>query len=111
MDGFQIDPPSVVTLADVFEAQRPPFEALGNQLRQAAQGINSGSAEVDGQTRAAMDGAKDRFAQTAEVYEAVTDVLDASVRRYLATEDQLNSEQQELLSKLRAPRPEGPGTS
>lgn len=100
MQGTKIDPTAVVGLADRFEAKAPTLESLGGSLMRAAQPVDTGPDDLDAQTRTTMGTGKAAFEACAGVFEAVTDALDRTVKKYLATNDQAATEQRELLERL-----------
>lgn len=101
MEGTKIDPAAVVKLADSFEAKAPDLEALGGRLMRAAQPVDTGPDDLDAQTRTAVGTVKSAMEACAGVFEAVTDALDRTVKKYLATNDEAAADQRDLLERLK----------
>ena len=109
MDGLQVDPIAVLGLADAFEDQKAPTEALGTRLKQAAQPFDGGAADLNEQTRAVIDRMNTWFATAGETLEAIAAELDETVNKYLTTEAGAAADQQELLRRLESlARPSDP---
>ncbi|HEX6686193.1 MAG TPA: hypothetical protein VF062_25695 [Candidatus Limnocylindrales bacterium] len=100
MSGTKIDPPKVVALADALEAKAPTLQRLGGGLVRAAAPVRTGAAELDEQTRATVAKVQAALAACADAFEAITDALDRTVRKYVETNQQAEAEQKELLAML-----------
>ena len=111
MNRLHLNPPAVVALADELERKPIVLESLGSRMVQSAGSVNSGAADLDAQTRAAIGKVQAAFAGCGKAFEAITDALDDTVRKYLAANEAAAADQQELRARLDALRLDSGGST